>query len=827
MRKHAFIRDFFTHPLRLLRIRVSPLKRGVLCYWRLKGGLILQSYKWFLICLSITLIATFSAHDLMACGPFFDRTVFTYSVHPDFPLDEYANGNLGIIQPTYARSYLYAAYRYLAGIGFDQDEQKAIVSLWNDRLNLGWEQEGTEWIQKWQDVRSKVTQAGQSPEIRVYSEITGNWWFDYLNYKEDAFVNAAKTLNDRIEKFGADSPEVLDWVQAQDKVFSNSSKPRYPVDESQDNTPSIPDPAKPDADPIIKADRTYQIASANFYANNFDTAEKLFREIADDKSSQWSKLAPYLVARTLVRKATLTVKPGAADIGTLAQAVEELNDILSDNNLSELHPAAQRLLSFVNFRLDPEGTLQELSVSILKKGQGENLRQLIDDYTQLLDKFLSNYRYMEESEKLENASKYFTDLSDLREDDVTDWIVTFQFGGNPWLEHAVKKWSETSSLPWLVAVLSKINAGHPKVPDLIEAAEKVKQDSPAFPLVVFHKLRLMMDSGQKDEARDELDILLESSKFPISSQNLFLAFRLKLASDLAEFLEYAPRTPTGITFDMDSMETPEDLENNKELKDYVDDLTFLNVDSSRVLDEQMPLSLLKEVSANEILPENIRQEIAKGTWVRAILLNNEKISREMSPILANLVPELKEYLDVYISAKDSEARKFAAIFMFLKFPGLQPYAGSGLARMTPLGEIDSYRDNWWTSFKQEGDENGADREYYSMGYAITGPIKILYPEDDPWFPDFLTGAQKALAREEWKELYQIETAPNYLCSQVIGWAKKNPNDPRVPEALHLAVKSTRYGITDKDTSGFSKQAFQLLHKQYPKSEWAVKTKYWY
>jgi hypothetical protein len=49
----------------------------------------------------------------------------------------------------------------------------------------------------------------------------------------------------------------------------------------------------------------------------------------------------------------------------------------------------------------------------------------------------------------------------------------------------------------------------------------------------------------------------------------------------------------------------------------------------------------------------------------------------------------------------------------------------------------------------------------------------------------------------------------------------------VPEALHLAVKSTRFGCTGADTGKFSKVAFDLLHNRYPKSPWAQKTKYWY
>lgn len=52
-------------------------------------------------------------------------------------------------------------------------------------------------------------------------------------------------------------------------------------------------------------------------------------------------------------------------------------------------------------------------------------------------------------------------------------------------------------------------------------------------------------------------------------------------------------------------------------------------------------------------------------------------------------------------------------------------------------------------------------------------------------------------------------------------------DPRVPEALHLAVKSTRFGCVDKETGKFSKAAFDLLHQRYPRSRWAEQTKYWY
>ena len=66
-----------------------------------------------------------------------------------------------------------------------------------------------------------------------------------------------------------------------------------------------------------------------------------------------------------------------------------------------------------------------------------------------------------------------------------------------------------------------------------------------------------------------------------------------------------------------------------------------------------------------------------------------------------------------------------------------------------------------------------------------------------------------------------------ISAQAIQWAKEAPDDPRVPEALHLAVRTTRYGCVDGETTSFSKAAFQLLHRRYPKSEWAKKTKYWF
>jgi len=47
---------------------------------------------------------------------------------------------------SYARSYLYVAYRHLSGIDFNPPEQQALADLWKDRLDFRGEGDEQEWI---------------------------------------------------------------------------------------------------------------------------------------------------------------------------------------------------------------------------------------------------------------------------------------------------------------------------------------------------------------------------------------------------------------------------------------------------------------------------------------------------------------------------------------------------------------------------------------------------------------------------------------------------------------------------------------------------------
>src|SRR6266850_5851791 len=113
-------------------------------------------------------VGLFAAPTSFACGPFQLEAIFTFTVHPEFPLERFAGGEIGVVQPSYARSYLFVAYRELIGIGFNPQEQKVLAAFWKDRMDFRWALGDEEWIKEWLAARQKVSGLGEPPKIEVY-----------------------------------------------------------------------------------------------------------------------------------------------------------------------------------------------------------------------------------------------------------------------------------------------------------------------------------------------------------------------------------------------------------------------------------------------------------------------------------------------------------------------------------------------------------------------------------------------------------------------------------------------------------------------------------
>jgi hypothetical protein len=198
-------------------------------------------------------------------------------------------------------------------------------------------------------------------------------------------------------------------------------------------------------------------------------------------------------------------------------------------------------------------------------------------------------------------------------------------------------------------------------------------------------------------------------------------------------------------------------------------------------------------------------------------------AERLQPVLQELDAALWKTMEPVRSPKDAAEKHFAAIFVVLNNPGMKPSARESSLRSTTLGELDNYRDNWWCTDMSAGPNWGQSYEPYNKD----ANLKFVDRDPDFPYPAWLTEPQRDAAKTEWGKLSRVGTAPNYLAEQVIAYAKRRGEDPRIPQALHLAVRSTRFGCTNVETSRFSKAAFDFLHEHYPHSEWSTKTRYYY
>jgi tetratricopeptide (TPR) repeat protein len=627
--------------------------------------------------------------ELPGCGPFIPEALYTLKLQPERAETQFARGELGVVAPTYKRFYLVIAYRYLTGVGLSDAERSALFPSRQAPTD-----EAYYAAREWLKARSAVPGAKPIQFVNAdHPSTQAGTYFFFENCHPDAFRTAIATLQERIRQYGASSPLVADWLAAQDIVFHNCS-----------GNPEIPQPA---SDPRLRADRAYQIAAANFYAGRYDDAQADFAQIAADQQSPWHSIAPYLEARCSIRK------------GDFAEAAEQLRAIGS--------APALRLLQYMKTQSDPAARIRELAQTLVKPALGPAIAQDLDDYRLLLD-------------KVDKPP---------REDDLTDWIKSYQNGER---DHIFDMWRQKQSLPWLVAAMEQTRPADTAAPELLAAAAKIKSDSPGYITIAWHTVRLLPD----DEARAKTDEVLKLD-MPAGARNLFRGRRMELARGFEEFLEFAPRTVAGQETDVEDAD-PKDEQ-------------LLGEDSQKVLN-RLPLTMLKQASESTLLPAKVRQQLANVVWTRSVLL-------QPSP-------------------------SFDDVYKLLKTPGLHFEVDKGFGRYTEdPAAIDPFRDNWWCSQKE------------------------AKPETAAAMPAFLTAAQIADGRREWARLAALDTGPDWLTAQALQFARKIPNDPRIPEALHLAVRSTRYGCTDKDTGDFSKRAFDLLHQKYPNSPWTAQTKYWF
>ncbi|MDQ3799593.1 MAG: hypothetical protein M3384_09095, partial [Acidobacteriota bacterium] len=419
----------------------------------------------------------------------------------------------------------------------------------------------------------------------------------------------------------------------------------------------------------------------------------------------------------------------------------------------------------------------------------------------------------------------------LRQDDLTDWLFTYQIQDAAAYEHALARWRQDKSDLWLMTALAKAETTSTDLKRLLEEAGRVDRNAPAYATIAFHTARIYIEQKKFAEARRLLDDVLNSSPdLPVSSRNQFLEQRTSLAETLDEFLKFAQRKPFGFDYNgsigtiehfiaeqkswynpkYNTDQTREEYEREveerfREEKQW-QERQMLDEDAVEALNQHFPLAALLEAEKSPALPDYLQKRLALAIWTRAVLLDNEPVARKISPEVAKFAPELEPLWTPYQNAATPLERKRAALYLILKNPALTPIIESGLGKTdNEFGEFDS--DDWWcTPYDSEYNEDGE-----KVGFRLSTR------------PAFLTKAQSDAAQAERAKLKQLGDAPKFFGEAVLQWQRLAPADKRIPEMLYITYKAngwTKYGCGNNEE--LRAKIGNVLRTRYPKSKWTAK-----
>jgi hypothetical protein len=748
-----------------------------------------------------------------SCGPVYDKLIFLSKSAPDAPLSEFYRGNIGVVQSTWQRRYLAIAYRYLADVPLAKAEVQPLeyLPVANDPV--------AEWLKIRNGYAAKTA-------VRIEDPYRGGWFEYWTVCLAPAFENAIATLRERTREYSR--AELQEWIRGQDAVFANCGKEKVPP-------PQMP----ANASKRLRADREYQIAAAEFYGNAFDEAAAHFDRIAQDAESPWRGIAPYLAARSILRKATLIVpeqeygQPMTFDPRGMELAEKRFGAIVADPTQRTIHRDARRMLDYISFRLRPQERRRELARNLARSGLGRDFNQSLTDYCLLLDQFLDiqpefpNVDYWGKEYAEMKADWYrsrYEQLKDKRADELTDWIITMQWRTPEAASHSIRKWKETGKKPWLIAALTYARSGSTELPELLAKANEIRATDRAYATAQYQRVRILREIGRIEEARSALaDVLPQAKTFPPSGQNLFAKERMWLVRDIDDLILALPRVPVDLAGEDGDIAAPlcrgfrcaEAYIAKQKGTGKLQALEQFDEDAALLVNARLPVSKLVHIVNSGKLPKHLEARLGLATWSRAALLGDEKSVTAVREIVEREYPAATDYVRQVDDAKDDSERKFAAVFAHLHFPAMRPFVDDVFVRGADYRKIDSYRDNWWCA--------GRNSEWNAGSYSERG---MVFSWTGDGAMSLLNDADKASANAENLKLASLGAADEYFLRIALEWGRQHPDDPRVPEALHLGVRAGRYGCSDKGNP-LIKQAFQLLHRKYPKSVWAKKTPYWF
>ncbi len=821
-----------------------------------------------------------------ACGPFSVDPLFSFTRHLDYPIEDHTNDKIGIVPASFGRISLFVFYRQLNNLPFAPGEKSEVTRAIQYRIGNSQDYEDSpvpekpkidpnDPVEKWKAARAKVTGSVAKTETE---KLIPNDYNSYTNCLEDAYRNAANTLNSRVASYG-NNDSVKEWLSGQDAVFSNCGDTGKTPRNVADGSPEW-----------LKKDRQYQIAAALFYGEKFAESRLIFENISNDDSSPWRNTAKFVVARTYIREASFIddgeadfeqipvpktnsnaansatnriantfsnravnamntatnstyspnpdrteytkgreIKSIAAKMAEKAELLEkaekQLESVVADTRMREFYDSSRRLLNLVRYRGNPKEQRKLLAAKLSDSGENSDIFNNLTDYVWLLDKVESAAREQGEAREQKEAEaakkeynyNYTLKVRDIAKDELGRDLTDwlYSYQADDSFEHSFAKWKETKKLSWYVAAISKAQKDSPQLLELLTEADRTPVNSPAYPTVRYHQIQLLLLTGKPAEAKQKLNEVMGAG-FKTLSRSTQNKFIAERMT-LAENLEEFLKYAQrqAATF----VWTDDGNEQGDDLKLNKElipwkNRTMFDMDSVAFFNEKMPLSVLREAALSRNLPDHLTGFLVIAVWTRAFMLGNQSIQNEFAPLVAKYKRNYDPSFTRLAASSGAANTEAAALLGVLRNPTIQPFVPIGMGRE---GSAPTSIDSIRGNWWCPQDQNIEGHSHYDN-------YEFRYPTN---YPDFLAPGQKTAAASEHKQLLANGAAGTYLAKRALDFATKNAGNPSVPEILHLAVRATRYGCTDAETLKVSKACFDYLQKKFAGNEWTKKTPYYF
>ena len=270
-------------------------------------------------------------------------------------------------------------------------------------------------------------------------------------------------------------------------------------------------------------------------------------------------------------------------------------------------------------------------------------------------------------------------------------------------------------------------------------------------------------------------------------------------------------------------------------------------------------------------------------WTRLYILGHRRQVFKLLPRLRQVAPSLAPDISQIEAAWTSTQKWHLTTLMVLKNPGFSPFVPmvafrEGLysnynrldtnipndhfpIRLDRIASGNPNSGNWWCvpdpsgmrfrvvqkfidgAVKPRSAASHAHDDYSEFSGQTGNPLGPVVTIDfDDYGPQismrsFLKKFPlfKNLQSRQLSDLSVLPASPQLLTNRVLNWSKHSTFlsrwlglDAKLPEALHDAVRVTRFACPLSDTHGpYSRAAFHILHRDYPHSIWTKKTPYWF